>query len=119
MDINFKFKVKPNAELLKARGLEPGGKVQKFIDSEVLRLCDPLVPFDTGMAKSSGVRHTTIGSGEVRYRTPYIRRLYYNKNMNFQGAPQRGAQWFERMKANNLNGILSGANKIAGGRYLK
>ena len=34
--------------VLDAHGLAPNGEVQKFIDSEVLRYCEPLVPFDQG-----------------------------------------------------------------------
>lgn len=38
-------------------------EVQQMIDSEVLRRCDPLVPFDTGTLKQSGIEHTELGSG--------------------------------------------------------
>ena len=41
--------------MLKDRGLEPSGKVQKIVDSEVLRRSDPYVPFKTGYLKSSGI----------------------------------------------------------------
>ena len=49
--------------MLKDRGLEPTGRVQKIVDSEVLRRSDPYVPFKTGYLKSSGIRGTKIGSG--------------------------------------------------------
>ena len=96
-----------------------GGQVQRYIDSEVLRLSDPYVPMDTGIAKSSGTRHTRIGSGNVIYKTPYIRKIYYNSHFNFQGAPMRGAYWFERMKSDHKMNILKGAAKLAGGRGVK
>lgn len=98
------------------RGVETGGRVQKFVDSEVLRLTDPYVPMDTGQLKQSGTRHTRIGSGEVKYKTPYARRMYYNPQYRFQGAPMRGAYWFERFKANHRDEILKGAAKVAGAR---
>lgn len=44
--------------MLKDRGLEPTGRVQKIVDSEVLRRSDPYVPFKTGYLKSSGIRGT-------------------------------------------------------------
>lgn len=102
-------------------------KAQMFLDNEVLRLCDPLVPFRTGGLKKSGILGTRIGSGEVRYIAPYARRMYYGKvmvgkppmkttntPMTYQGAPRRGAFWFERMKAEKKDAILRGAAAIAG-----
>lgn len=88
--------------------------VQEFVDSECLRLCDPLVPKDTGILKQSGIMHTQIGSGEVKYRTPYARRWYYMP-ASFSEAPERGNYWFERMKAQYKQQILAGAKKVAGG----
>ena len=87
---------------------------QEFIDSECLRLCDQFVPKDTGILKQSGIMHTVIGSGELRYRTVYARRWYYMPAA-FQEAPQRGNYWFERMKQQYKDKILTGAKKIAGG----
>ncbi|MBQ0058184.1 MAG: hypothetical protein KBT20_11060 [Bacteroidales bacterium] len=102
-------------KILRERGLDPNGEVQKFIDSECLRLCDPLVPFDQGTLKESGVINTVVGSGEIKYRTPYARRWYYMP-ANFQGAPDRGNYWFDRMKNNGgKDQILRGAAKLAGG----
>lgn len=89
-------------------------EVQQFTDSEVLRLCDDLVPKDTGILKQSGIMHTQIGSGQVKYRTPYARRWYYMP-ADFQEAPQRGNYWFERMKQKGgKQQILKGAKKLAG-----
>lgn len=101
-------------DILAKRNLEMGGEVQKFIDSECLRLCEELVPFDQGTLAKSGIINTQIGSGEVKYRTPYARRWYY-RPANFQEAPRRGNYWFERMKQNGgKDQILAGARKLAG-----
>lgn len=116
MDFKSELLVHSINRSISKRGLETRGKVQKFIDSEVLRLTDPYVPMDTGVLKSSGTRSTRVGSGEVRYRTPYARRLYYNPQYNYQGAPMRGGKWFERMKHNNKRNILRGAAEVAGGK---
>ena len=90
-------------------------KAQKILDSEVLRRCDPLVPFDTGTLKKSGINSTVIGSGVVSYDTPYAKRQYYeNAGRGRQGITKknahnykclRGPYWFERMKANDLDDI--------------
>ena len=109
------------------RSLESGGRVQKYIDSTVLRLCDPYVPFLSGQLKVSGIRGTVIGSGLVVYNTPYARRQYYTNGGNGkQGTSRgglrgglRGRYWFARMKADRGQEIIQGAAKIAGGEYLK
>lgn len=99
-------------QALKKRGLEDGGRVQKYIDSKVLEYCEPKVPKDTGALIASGKIHTQIGSGEVIYRTPYARRWYY-REANFKESPERGNYWFERMKQQHKQHILDGAKKIA------
>lgn len=102
-------------------------RVQKFIDSEVLRYSDSMVPFRSGALKQSGILGTVVGHGEVAYNAPYARYHYYGKLMvgkapkrltgvvmSYHGAPTRGPMWFERMKAQHLGDILSGAARLAG-----
>lgn len=101
---------------------------QKFVDSEVLRLSDKYVPFRSGALKQSGILGTDIGSGEVKYVAPYSRYQYYgkvmigkppkqvtNRDLNYNGAPLRGAKWFEKMKINHKEQILKGAQRYLGG----
>ena len=42
----FKMTVsmKPTREIIERRGLQKGGRVQKFVDSEVIRYSDPYIP---------------------------------------------------------------------------
>jgi len=89
--------------------------VQQYVDNECLRLCEPMVPKDSNILIQSAKINTIIGSGELRYRTPYARRWYYMP-ANFQEAPERGNYWFERMKQKYKKRILAGAQKIAEGR---
>lgn len=96
--------------MLARRNLETNGKVQKFIDSEVIRLSEPYVPWATGtLAQTSPKIGTHIGSGEVVYKAPYARRQYYEN----RGNGQRGKMWFERMKADHKDEILKGALEVA------
>lgn len=103
------FKMNPLSKLIKDRNLEEGGQVQKYIDSEVLRLSDPLIPLDTSILKGSGIRSTVIGSGEVKYSTPYAKRQYYTN----AGSGRRGRLWFVRMKVDHLEQILKKAQERA------
>lgn len=117
MKIETKFIVHDINKSIARRGLEVGQEVQKHIDSEVLRYTSPYVPLDKGDLEKSGTRHTTIGSGKVRYKTPYARKLYHNPQYTFQGAPMRGGKWFERMKADHRDDILRSAAIKAGVRH--
>lgn len=105
------------AQILTKFGLNDKGEVQRYIDSEVLRLCEPYVPFDVGTLIQSGINNTVIGSGEVKYRTPYARRWYY-RDANFQEAPRRGNYWFERAihREGGKDQILAGVRNIMGGK---
>lgn len=95
---NLKVKVDIDSDkVLERLGVNDNGRVQRVIDSEVLRMNDPYVPKDTGQLIRSGVQNTSIGSGEVTYQTPYARKQYYIP-MEHEG--MRCVYWFEQMKAN-------------------
>jgi hypothetical protein len=96
--------------------LKPGGEVQVFIDTEFIKHCDPYVPRDTGMLADSAWLSTDIGSGQIVYNTPYAEKVYKSPELNFQGAPMRGAFWATRMWADRGDQIMDGAAIIAGGR---
>lgn len=85
---------------------------QKFIDSEVLRLCAPLVPFQTGNLMRSGTLGTSVGSGEVKYIADYAHDQYYYTAESRRYDAQRGGKWFERMKTAHRDEILAGARKM-------
>lgn len=115
--------------IIARRHLQKGGEVQKYIDSEVLRLSEPYIPKLSGVLSNSGTSNTVIGNGEVVYRTPYARYQYYgkvmvgpapktvtNKDLKYHGGGARGSKWFERMKAAHKDDILKGAAQIAGGK---
>lgn len=116
--MNVKVTFNPIKTLLKDRGLETGGKVQKVVDSEVLRRSDKYVPFRTGFLKKSGILGTVIGSGEVIYNALYADKNYYhNAGRGKQGTASgglRGKLWFERMKADNLSDIIKTAQDSVG-----
>lgn len=103
------------AQVISKRDLKEGGKVQRHIDSECIRLMDPLTPFRDGTLKGAATNGTSIGSGQIVQQTPYAKRWYYEP-ANFNGAPTRGNKWFERMKASNRSAILQGAARIAGAK---
>ena len=96
--------------------IKPGGEVQVFLDTEIIKHCDPYVPMDTGVLKLSAWLASDIGSGQIIYDTPYAEKVYTTPVLNFQGAPMRGAFWVSRMWADRGERIVQGAAKIAGGK---
>lgn len=54
-------------------------KAQRYIDSECLRLMVPYTPRRNGMLEESVKTGTVIGSGELKYLSPYARYLYYGE----------------------------------------
>lgn len=112
--------------------------IQKFIDSECIRLMRPYTPARNEILSKGAVLGTKIGSGEIHYVIPYARYQYYGKLMvsSVTGSPfaERGEKkvltdkdlnystfrhpkaqkmWFEVMKTNHKEQILRGAAAIA------
>ena len=128
IEFHGEFKMDSSDKILKRIGLNEGGEVQKYIDSEVLRLCDPYLPFQTGTLRNQGILGTVIGSGEVAWVSVKARYLYYgkvmvgpapktvtDKDLTYNGAPMRGKLWFERMKADRGQEIIDGVQKMING----
>jgi len=141
MRFNGRLEIKPTDILLKERGLQDMGPVQKYIDSECIRLMVPYTPMRNGFLMRSATLGTKIGSGEINQIAPYARYQYYGKLMvsSITGSawarygekkiltdkdlvhdksrhPQAGPFWFERMKADHKEEILNGARKVAGAK---
>ncbi len=132
--MNGRFRIKtPRGQLVQtaagvfslewAPGFEPNRQrafntAQEYVDGEVLRRCEPYLPFRDGLLRDSGLLATEIGSGEVQYATPYAARLYYHPEYNFSKAKneQAGGEWFEHMKQADNGDILRGAAQLLGAK---
>lgn len=134
------------AELKRRLGVDPGGHVQKVVDTAVIRECFPYVPFDEGILAGSAYAATEIGSGEVIYDTPYARYQYYGEvyGPNFpitengtvvgfysppekfstgrkleystEKRPMAGSHWFDRAMADHKDDVLKEAQDAANRR---
>lgn len=79
MKVVAKLKMGSVQKILARHNVQKGGLVQRYIDSEVIRQCEPYVPFDNGILTASASTATVIGSGLVTYNTPYAHYQYYGK----------------------------------------
>lgn len=106
-------------DCLRKLGLDERGRVQQAVDSEVLRVCDPFLPFDTGALRDSGLLLTDTGSGEVVWACGNkARRLYYGEeswnwsNGGVQEGGLRGPYWVDRaMEAGGMEQVEEAARK--------
>ena len=116
--VTFKFEQDSVQNIIKRRGLNTGGRVQQYVDSEVMRYMQPYMPKRTGAMIESMVTATDVGSGEVVVNTPYAKKVSKKARYNDK-EPLRGAHFFERMKADHNDDILNGAAVISGGKAEK
>ena len=106
MSLTFKITM-PQVQQLQKR-LQP---VQKYVDSEILRKCDPYIPLKTGMLRDSGILGTKVGSGRIRWLAPYARKQYY-KGLS---TGKRGRYWVKRAMTAHGESIMQGAQKKLNG----
>lgn len=134
MQLSGKFIINPR---LSQNFSERTKKAQKFVDSECIRLMIPYTPMLNGQLMQSATRGTIIGSGVIKYNSPYARYQYYGKLMvssitglayagkgeskiltdkdlhyNKSKHPRAGKLWLERMKADRKEQILRGAERL-------
>ncbi len=141
MEFNGKLEIKATDVLLKERGLQDKGAVQKSIDSKVVRLMGPYMPMRDGILERSATISTVIGSGLVQQEAPHARFQYYGKLMidpetgsawarkdtekvltdedlvhDKSKHPMAGPFWFDRMVADHKDDILEAARKASGAK---
>lgn len=131
-----------STNMLKVRGLEPGGSVQMLVDSETMRYMSIYMPRrQAGELEHLMLLSTVIGSGQIDIPGPYAHYLHEgilyvspstgsawakkneikvptSKELVYTGAPIRGKKWFPRVKADHKDDILRAAQALAdrGGR---
>lgn len=90
---------------------------QKWLDNEVIKACNPYVPFRTGTLATSAIRHTVIGSGTIVYKTPYVNIVYDSKGWNFNVNvhPLATDHWLDTVKPMYIDDWKNGVMKILGG----
>lgn len=89
---------------------------QKYVDSEVLRLCSRYIPLRTSILQKSGILGTEIGSGEVAWIAPYATKQFYETADTRNYDSRRGGHWFPRMRADHGKEIIEGAKARMGGK---
>jgi len=79
--------VKPTKQILKDKGLGPGGDVQRFHTQNVLRRIQKYMPYRTGATIKLTIAQTDINKPQIITDVPYGKYLYYGKAM--EGSPPK------------------------------
>lgn len=73
------------------------------LETEVLRSCEPFVPYNTGRLCASGHASGSGTSGEVVWDAAYAAECYNaSREFNHRHHPRACARWFEAAKASDL-----------------
>ncbi len=90
---------------------------QAAFDLEIMKQMEPYMQLDTGMMIASMRTATEVGSGLIRVRTPYARRVYYSKaGIGRKTGALRGPRYFPRMKADKQPYLRTFARKVVGAK---
>lgn len=124
--------------ILRRRGLGGSKDARLVLAGEVARQCDPYVPMQSGTLKNS-VQIAPDGS-EIVYNQPYAHYQYEGKvygpniptkdggffspvapkhetgaELDYHGAPMRGAHWDKRMMADHADEVVDAVARRVGG----
>lgn len=108
MRVVVRVTLDPASEVLKKRGMQRNGIVQRFMTSEVRRLSDPYVPLLHGPLKNTAVEKMC----EIHYIQPYAEKNY----MDNKGKGMRGKFWDRRMMAARGKELVDSVARFAGGK---
>ena len=103
--IEFTVKGNFNEAATRARLKAAVKRAQMKLDTQVITDSNYFVPKDTTTLEKSAVINTVIGSGLIKWKTPYARSQYYGDGFDHskQRNPNACAKWFEAAKARWLD----------------
>lgn len=114
-------------EIIKKRGLQPGGKAQMYFADALLAYGDKRTPKQEGnLIKQAEIQK---GGTEIYYPGPYARYLWFgfamegkppmkptDRPLQYQESTTRGKKWLEKTWTEDGSKILEEVAKEAGGR---
>lgn len=91
-----------------------GSPLQIFIDETIMQGIQPYMPLLTGTMINSMILATTPGTGEIRVRTPYAKKQYFEGREpgESQTGPLRGRLYAPRWKADNWRTFMDSVRRF-------
>lgn len=81
--------LRPVREIIRQKGLAPGGAVQRQHTANVLRRIIRYLPYRSGATIKQTITQTDISRPEIVTRSPYAKYIYYGKVMVGRAPKQR------------------------------
>ncbi|MBP1737280.1 MAG: hypothetical protein H6Q60_1161 [Oscillospiraceae bacterium] len=81
MSGTVKITLNPVKRIIRDKGLDESGAVQKFHTQNCLRRIQKYMPFKTGATIKLTIAHTDISKPEIVTNVPYAKYLFYGKAM--------------------------------------
>lgn len=113
------------AKIMRKKGLGESKEAQKFLASEVERLSQPYVPFQSGALQNSA----RVEDDAIIYPGPYAHyqytglamggtppKHYTGAALTYNGAPMRGKKWEKRMMADRSTDIANSVKNFISSR---
>lgn len=122
-------------QILRRRGLQPGGPVQRWFTAECAKLMGGYIPMQSGQLKGP---KRFVGTDYVKYDGPYAHYQYRgvlmlapngscwartgerkhdsDRELTYHGAPKRGKEWDKRMWADHGKRLTAQVARMCGGR---
>lgn len=98
--VSFNAKSAINEAEIKARTAGALKKAQAGLDAMIIADSNYFCPMKTGTLQKSALINSRIGSGIIRWVTPYARKQYYEYSKPpYQPNPNACGKWFEAAKA--------------------
>lgn len=100
--------IKPTSTIKARLGIEPNGRVQKFLTNTCYKHMDKYVPMDKGNLRTI----VDIGNNTITYESPYAEYQYYgirkddtHKVKNYT-TPGTGTYWDRRMVSAEMPEVI-------------
>ena len=109
-------KLKPTSQIKARLGLEPNGRVQKFLTNTCYKHMDKYVPRDEGNLRTI----VDIKADSITYESPYAKYQYYGvskngKPLNYR-TPGTGDYWDKRMVSAEMQNVVEEVQNYVGGK---
>lgn len=109
-------KLKPTSQIKARLGIEPNGRVQKFLTNTCYKHMDKYVPRDEGNLRTI----VDIKADSITYESPYAKHQYYGvskngKPLNYR-TPGTGDYWDKRMVSAEMQNVVEEVQNYVGGK---
>jgi hypothetical protein len=109
-------KLKPTSQIKARLGIEPNGRVQKFLTNTCYKHMDKYVPRDEGNLRTI----VDIKADSITYESPYAKYQYYGvskngKPLNYR-TPGTGDYWDKRMVSAEMQNVVEEVQNYVGGK---